>query len=213
MSLRTTASTARGTGTGHAKQTNTARLHAVLRAGLRYGYKDDSGVKYVEFVPDDPKSASIARNCIRVPWKNGVYDKNVTPLGAFLSDVTADPRLKGIGLGAPFDNAVSTTQNPAVQSHADTEYSLMLTKPFPSGSGGMWVMDFVSEYDEFARYCLVPVNIRTVQERLKKAIEHVNTVLSDEALGRYGLDTSHEVTVRSYYVGAWTRALDTLKNM
>ena len=212
MSLRPNASAGRG----QPKRTNTAQLEdAVLRVGLSCGakYKDEDGrvVKYVEFVSDDPKSASIARSCIKVPWKSSVYGKKIVPLGEFVSDVTADPRLKGIGLGSEFDNAVSKTQNPAVQSHADTENRLKVVRPYPGGSGGTWVLDFVGEYDEFARYCLVPINIRTIEERLERAIEHLNTVLSDEALDRYN-DDSDGRAVRDYYVAEWTEAPNRLKD-
>lgn len=228
MSLRPNASTARGTGIGQLVPTNTARLDAVLRAGLSCGakVKDEDGrvvVRYVEFEPDDPKSASIARNCIKVPWKSPVYGKGTVPLGEFVSDVTADPRLKGLGLGFPFDNAVSKTQDPIVQSHADAEYSLMRPGLYPGGSGGTWVLDFVSEYYDFARdrlvpydfarYCLVPIDIRTVQERLDKAIEHLNTVLSDDALGQYERGSDDALAIRLFYVPHWTRALSKLKDM
>ena len=215
MSFRPNASTARGPRVGQPEPTNTARLDAVLRVGLSCGakYKDEDGraVKYVEFVPDDPKSASIARNCIKVPWKSAVYGKGAVPLGEFVSDVTADPRLKGLGLGFPFDNAVSKTQDPTVQSHADAEYSLMGPGLYPGGSGGTWVLDFVSEYYDFARYCLVPIDIRTIQERLKRAIEHLNTVLSDDALDRYEKGSDDALEIRQFYVLHWTRALHKLE--
>jgi hypothetical protein len=214
MSLRPTVVPTHGPGVGHSKQTDTARLDAVLRAGLPCGakYKDEDGreIKYVEFVPDDPKSASIARHCIKVPWKSAVYGKKSVPLGEFVDDVTADPRLKGIGLGSPFESQTSNTQDPAVQSHADAEYRLKVNRPYPGGGSGTWVLDFVGEYDEFARYCLVPINIRTVEERLERAIEHLNTVLSDEALYRYD-DGAQGLAIRRYYVAQWTRALNKLK--
>ena len=186
-----------------------------MHYGAKYRDEDGRSVKYVEFAHDDPKSSCILGNCINVPWKLKDVNKaylygNDIHISHFADDVDSDPRL--IKLGAPFDSYQSITQDARVQSHADKEYSLMVRSSCPGGYIGMWIMDFV-EHDEFARYCLVPLNVRPVEERLERAIEHLNTYMSDDALGRYAADQSMITKWRMSKVREWTSALVLLNGM
>ena len=186
-----------------------SRLNAVLRVGAKGRDENGNEFKWVEFKHDDPKSASIQRNCVGVPWKK--YAPKSVPLEEYATDVTADPRLKNIGLGSPFDTAVSATQSAAVQAHARAMLNSMVINPFPYSANVLWAIEFNSEHDDFARYCLVPVNARSIEERLSKAVRHMESYVSDEALGIYDKTLHGIVQFRDYYVRHWTRALIALK--
>jgi len=195
------------TGASNATQTGATRLSAVLRVGVNYG------AKQVSFNPDNPKM-SILNNCISVPWKlkNGttaVYNRYDMHISAYAQDVSADVRLKDIGLGGFFDNATSPTQSEIVQNYADGEYRARSPPPKNAGICGIWEMDFVIE-STFARYCLVR-DFQTVEERLERAITHLNEHLSDEALARHAKLPKNIVEWRDFYIEQWKHALSELE--
>jgi uncharacterized protein YbaA (DUF1428 family) len=219
----------------HANEASTVRLYGVLRAGSSYGAKnkDENGnfVKRVEYNPDDPKSSSIQRNCISVPWK--AYGKRVVKLDAFCRDVTADPRLQKLGLGSAFDTAKSYTQDDTVQEYATKTNNSMFTPVFLNGGKSIWIMEFNnSEKNDFARYCLVPLDTMPVAERLERAIAHLEKYISDDALQYYHYKSDSDpdesepddlryydkpdpqmTKFRRYYIAYWNHALYKLKRM
>jgi hypothetical protein len=176
---------------------------------MSYGVKNKDE-KRVEYNPDDPKSSSIQRNCISVPWK--AYGKRVVKLDAFCRDVTADPRLKTIGLGKVFDAAKSYTQDDTVQEYATNTNNSMFTPVFLNGGQSIWIMEF-TEKNDYARYCLVPLDTMPVAERLERAIAHLEKYISDDALQYYEKPSQQMMDFRRYYIAYWNYALDKLKRM
>jgi hypothetical protein len=152
-----------------------SRLHGVMQAGLSLGAKfvdgDGKTVRYVEFEPNDPKE-TYKRTCVFVPWR--MFSSRSRVQG-YVNDVSADPRIKEIRPTWEFTE--STVQSEKVQNYAN---DLNNSRPVKiSFSEVLWVMSW--NEDSF-RFCLVPIDSMSLDERLKEAIHFLKTYLSDEAL-------------------------------
>jgi len=182
-----------------------SRLNTVLALGMRFGMP-----KRVEFDPNDPKSSSIPRNCISVNWK--LYGGNPLPIHVYLTDVAADPRLKqhkfnNSALNEEFYASKSLTQTEDMQNYANAQNALRVVGHHPSRT--QWVLKFVVSTD-FARYCLVPIESSSIAERLKEAIEHLDTYMTDDAMRIGERVDNKSVSIKTEYKSLFTAALKEL---
>jgi hypothetical protein len=157
-----------------------SRLDHVLKVGLalqaKYVDKDGKTVRYVEFKPGDPKQA-YEKDCLSVPWHR-FSRKKPSRVSEYVADVMADARLKEMaGMPPVIKHAFSTLQMDSFQNYINR-----MNKSRPVRiveSDAKWVMSWNSEY---SRFCLVPIQSIAVEERLKEAIEFLETHMDDDAL-------------------------------
>lgn len=143
------------------------------------GYGSD-GKKYVEFEPTLPKDAAIARGCIQVPWEMYAPKKSLTAgIVYYLANVVCDPRLGDYA--GTFGPESDPTPKADVQKYANDAFRMRREYADPPDGAIVFVMKYVRN-DDFARYCLVPLEQESEAERVLAALEHLEVYMNDDAM-------------------------------
>lgn len=161
----------------------------------------------VEFT--EPPKAAIARSCVSVPWR--LYGerafKLITPVDPvtkermprrwietapralphvyyYLLNVLSDTRLGDLSSG--YAASLDVTASSPVQDYArkvalDRRAGSASATQDDVESPTTWVMEYVDS-SFYARHCLVPQNAVEPLDRVSRAIEHVETYMTDDSI-------------------------------